>query len=67
MVDYVNSLYSQSKYGNFGTRVNIKTSELDDETYTPTKLDKTLLPAIIDGKYKLVIITGNAGDGKTYP
>ncbi|UFH45344.1 protein kinase [Flavobacterium galactosidilyticum] len=65
MVDYVNSLYSQSKYGNFGTRVNIKTSELDDETYTPTKLDKTLLPAIIDGKYKLVIITGNAGDGKT--
>lgn len=65
MVDYVNSLYSQSKYGNFGTRVNINTSQLDDETYTPTKLDKTLLPAIIDGKYKLVIITGNAGDGKT--
>ncbi|SHI54554.1 methylation-associated defense system protein kinase MAD6 [Flavobacterium haoranii] len=65
MVDYVNSLYSQSKHGNFGTRVNTKTSELDNETYTPTKLDKTLLPAIIDGKYKLIIITGNAGDGKT--
>lgn len=65
MVDYVNSLYSQSKHGNFGTRVNTKTSELDKETYTPTKLDKTLLPAIIDGKYKLIIITGNAGDGKT--
>lgn len=65
MVDYINSLYSQSKYGNFGTRVGVKSSELDNETYTPTRLDKTLLPAIIDGKYKLIIITGNAGDGKT--
>lgn len=65
MVDYVNSLYSQSKHGNFGTRVNTKTSDLDKQTYTPTKLDQTLLPAIIDGKYKLIIITGNAGDGKT--
>lgn len=65
MVDYLNSLYSQSKYGNFGTRVNFNTNKLDDDTYTPTKLDKTLMPAIVDGKYKMIIITGNAGDGKT--
>lgn len=65
MVDYLNSLYSQSKYGNFGTRVNLNGNTLDNDTYSATKLDKKLIPAIVDGKYKLVIITGNAGDGKT--
>src|SRR5690606_7749269 len=65
MVDYLNSLYSQSKYGNFGTRVNLNGNTLDNDTYTSTKLDRKLIPAIVDGKYKLVIITGNAGDGKT--
>lgn len=65
MVDYLNSLYSQSKYGNFGTRVNLNGNTLDNDTYTATKLDRRLIPAIVDGKYKLVIITGNAGDGKT--
>jgi serine/threonine protein kinase len=65
IVDYINSLYSQSRYGNAGTRVNLSTSEFDELTYTPTKLDKSLIPAFVDGKFKLVIITGNAGDGKT--
>lgn len=65
MVDYLNSLYSQSKYGNFGTRVNLNGNSLDNDTYTSTKLDRKLIPAIVDGKYKLIIITGNAGDGKT--
>lgn len=65
IVQYINSLYSQSKYGNFGTRVNSNAHQLDEQTYTPTKLDKSLIPAIVDGQYKLVIITGNAGDGKT--
>ncbi|RZK25255.1 MAG: serine/threonine protein kinase, partial [Flavobacterium sp.] len=65
IVDYLNSLYSQSRYGNSGTRVNFSTSQFDDLTYTPTKLDKSLIPAIVDGQYKLLIITGNAGDGKT--
>ncbi|MBB4804367.1 serine/threonine protein kinase [Flavobacterium nitrogenifigens] len=65
IVDYLNSLYSQSRYGNAGTRVNFNSSEFDDLTYTPTKLDKSLIPAIVDGQYKLLIITGNAGDGKT--
>lgn len=65
IVDYLNSLYSQSRYGNAGTRVNFNSSEFDELTYTPTKLDKSLIPAIVDGQYKLLIITGNAGDGKT--
>jgi len=65
VVQYINSLYSQSRYGNFGTRVNNSTQFLDGITYTPTKLDKSLIPAIVDGQYKLLIITGNAGDGKT--
>lgn len=67
IVDYINSLYSQSRYGNFGTRVSAgpSTQNLDEATYTETKLDKKLIPAIVDGTYKLLIITGNAGDGKT--
>ncbi len=69
-VDYINSLYSQSRHGNSGTRassleINTKSNYFDKLTYTPTKLDKKLIPAVLDGKFKLVIITGNAGDGKT--
>lgn len=64
-IKYINSLYSQSKGGNFGTRTSETISEYDRLTYTPSKLDKKLLPDILDGKYKLLIITGNAGDGKT--
>jgi len=65
IIQYINSLYSQSRYGNFGTRVNNSAHQLDELTYTPTKLDKSLIPVIVDGQYKLLIITGNAGDGKT--
>ncbi|WP_026750676.1 serine/threonine protein kinase [Sediminibacterium sp. C3] len=65
IVEYLNSLYSQSKHGNAGTRASHETKELDRLTYTQTKLDTNLIPAILDGQYKLVIITGNAGDGKT--
>jgi serine/threonine protein kinase len=64
-VDYLNSLYSQSKWGNAGTRKGSKKNIFDDLTYTDTKLDTKLLRAILEGKYRLVIITGNAGDGKT--
>jgi serine/threonine protein kinase len=64
-VSYINSLYSQSKHGNSGTRANFTVSRYDNLTYTPTKLDKRLIPAVFDGTYKLLIITGNAGDGKT--
>ncbi len=66
IVDYINSLYSQSVRGNAGTRAGWKAeNELDSVTYTETKLDTKLLEAIKAGLYKLVIITGNAGDGKT--
>ena len=65
IVDYLNSLYSQSIHGNAGTRVGVKEQMLDQLTYTQTKLDKKLIGDIMQGKYKLIIITGNAGDGKT--
>ena len=65
IVDYINSLYSQSKHGNSGTRAGSKGSELDKLTYTETRLDKELIADIETLKYKLIIITGNAGDGKT--
>lgn len=65
IVDYINSLYSQSKHGNSGTRAGSKGSELDKLTYTETRLDKELITDIEALKYKLIIITGNAGDGKT--
>ncbi|MBC7913844.1 MAG: protein kinase [Pyrinomonadaceae bacterium] len=65
IVSYINSLYSQSRHGNAGTRAGDKNTLYDDLTYTETKLDKQLIPDILDGRYKLVIITGNAGDGKT--
>jgi len=64
-VAYLNSLYSQSRSGNSGTRANYGNAVFDQVTYTPTKLDNHLIPAVMDGKYKLLIITGNAGDGKT--
>jgi len=56
------SLYSQSKDTNAGTR------GLDAFTrliYVPTRIDRELKPAIQRGEFQLVIITGNAGDGKT--
>lgn len=64
-VDYLNSLYSQSRHGNSGTRAGAKSHVLDKLTYTYTKLDQILIPDIEALKYKLIIITGNAGDGKT--
>lgn len=64
-VDYINSLYSQSRHGNSGTRAGAKSHVFDELTYSETKLDKELIKDIKDLKYKLIIITGNAGDGKT--
>ena len=58
-VSHLLTLYSQSQGSNIGTR------GLDQATYVTTKLDKYLLPTILDSEYQLVIITGNAGDGKT--
>jgi len=65
IVEYINSLYSQSKQGNFGTRASQTMNQFDKLTYSPSLLDQKLIPDILDDRYKLLIITGNAGDGKT--
>lgn len=53
------TIYSQSERSTGGTR------GYDPITYVETKLDRELIPKIFDPKTKLVILTGNAGDGKT--
>jgi len=61
-VTRLRTLYSQSRVSNSGTR------GLDDIarlTYVKTRLDDHLVPAIVAGEFRLVIVTGNAGDGKT--
>ena len=55
-------MYSQSPRSNAGTR------GLDDigrETYIRTLLDDQLRSALLAGEFRLVVVTGNAGDGKT--
>jgi len=61
-VGYLLTLYSQSTQTNAGTR---GLDDLGRRTYVPTLLDDGLMPEVIAGKFKLVLITGNAGDGKT--
>ena len=56
------SLYSQASHTNAGTR---GLDEIARLTYIRTRMDHVLAPAILDGQFRLVIITGNAGDGKT--
>jgi serine/threonine protein kinase len=61
-VTHLLTLYSQSQISNAGTR------GLDDigrATYVSTYLDDRLMPALLQGEFRLVIISGNAGDGKT--
>jgi hypothetical protein len=55
--------YSQSDAGNGLTRG--LENALARRTYVPTKLDRELRDAILKGNFQLVILTGNAGDGKT--
>lgn len=61
-VNYLLTLYSQSPQTNAGTR---GLDDLGRRTYVSTLLDDGLMPDVIAGKFKLVLITGNAGDGKT--
>ena len=61
-VSYLLTLYSQSPHSNAGTR---GLDDLGRRTYVTTLLDSRLLPDVVMGKFKLVLITGNAGDGKT--
>lgn len=61
-VSYLLTLYSQSQQTNAGTRGLDRVGEM---TYVSTLLDTALQPAVTGGEFKLVIISGNAGDGKT--
>ncbi|MFI6500293.1 protein kinase [Nonomuraea typhae] len=62
-VDGLRRLYRASGIGNTGNR------GLEDEfaqaTYVPTLLDSKLLPDILGNGLRLVLLTGNPGDGKT--
>lgn len=61
-VTHLLTLYSQSRVSNAGTR---GLDEIGKATYVPTYLDEKLRPALLKGEFRLVIISGNAGDGKT--
>ena len=61
-VTHLLTLYSQSQVSNAGTR---GLDEIGKATYVPTYLDEKLKPAMLKGEFRLVIISGNAGDGKT--
>jgi serine/threonine protein kinase len=56
------TLFSQAKRSNKGTR---GLDEIGRLTYVNTRLDDRLAPVIANGQLRLVIVTGNAGDGKT--
>lgn len=56
------TLYSQARHTNSGTR---GLDEIARTTYVETQLDKKLAPRVADGDLRLLIVTGNAGDGKT--
>lgn len=61
-VSYLLTLYSQSRTTNAGTRGLDAMGRL---IYVQTALDRALQPATLNGDFRLVIISGNAGDGKT--
>lgn len=61
-VSHLLTLYSQSRRSNTGTR---GIDALGFSAYVDTALDRALLPAVLQGEFRLVLISGNAGDGKT--
>jgi serine/threonine protein kinase len=61
-VRHLLTVYSQSKRSNAGTR---GLDAISEQTYVETELDRDLLPSVLAGEFALVIISGNAGDGKT--
>lgn len=61
-VSHLQTLYSQSARTNAGTRGLDPTAF---PLYVETALDSRLRPDVLDGQHRLVVITGNAGDGKT--
>ena len=61
-VSHLLAMYSQSPRSNAGTR---GLDAIGRETYIPTLLDDELRRALFAGEFRLVVVTGNAGDGKT--
>lgn len=61
-VRHLLTVFSQSKHSNAGTR---GLDAISEQTYVETALDRELLPSVLSGEFALVIISGNAGDGKT--
>lgn len=61
-VRHLLTVYSQSKRSNAGTR---GLDAISEQTYVETALDRDLLPSVLTGEFSLVVISGNAGDGKT--
>ena len=61
-VTHLLTLHGQSQLSNAGTR---GLDEIGKAIYVPTYLDEKLKPALLKGAFRLVIISGNAGDGKT--
>jgi serine/threonine protein kinase len=61
-VSHLLTMYSQSPRTNAGTR---GLDAVGRETYVRTLLDDRLRPAVLAGEFRLVVVTGNAGDGKT--
>ena len=61
-VSYLLTLFSQSNTSNAGTR---GLDEIGKATYIPTLLDEKLIPSLLAEEHRLVIISVNAGDGKT--
>jgi len=61
-VSHLLTMYSQSPRTNAGTR---GLDAIGRETYVKTLLDERLRPAVLSGEFLLVVVTGNAGDGKT--
>ncbi|MFM7167679.1 MAG: protein kinase domain-containing protein [Planctomycetaceae bacterium] len=62
-LDSVLQAYPGSRAGNAETRG--LDSDFAIDTYVPTELEATLLAEIRSGSISLVILCGNAGDGKT--
>jgi serine/threonine protein kinase len=62
MVTELLGLSSQARRSNSETR---GLTDLARSTYVQTKLDHELTEAVLAGRHRLVVVTGNAGDGKT--
>jgi serine/threonine protein kinase len=62
-VDELRQAYRNSRLGNPDNRG--LDSEFTRTTYVYTNLDNNLLPQILRGQYRMVVLSGNPGDGKT--